>query len=44
MKIYRYSMRSYEISVPGLDQSDCSICYNCDLMDILSCEIMGIKE
>ena len=35
-KIYRYSMRIYKYSmryrVPVLDQSDCSICYNHDLI------------
>ena len=29
MRIYKYSMR---FRVPALDQSDCSICYNYDLI------------
>ena len=29
LKIYKYSMR---LRVPAVDQSDCSICYNNDLM------------
>ena len=32
MRIYKYSMR---FRVPALDQSDCSICYNYDLIVII---------
>ena len=39
MKIYKYSMRIYKYSmrfrVPALDQSDCRICYNYDLNQVL---------
>ena len=46
-KIYRYSMRIYKYSmryrVPALDQSDCSICYNHDLMRF-TCTVPALDE
>ena len=34
MRIYKYSMR-FIVHVPALDQSDCSICYNYDLIILM---------